>query len=164
MSEAPTPHYPRGTNKLQIASRELLTFTSQRMTSANNLSNERVASLALRVLQLMNDSLDTKTMDELRDSMNHATFYFKAYSNNTLVGVVDMGRQAVVLDSIQARSQTYENNKMQKHANFCRCLVLFLKALTPGNLGITDASRAVVKAFYAGADRDKLQHAVMLLF
>lgn len=163
MSHQPdTTPYPRGTNKLQIASRELLSFTSQRMTSANNLSIERVAALALRTVQLMLDNLDTKAAEELHDTWDKTQPIFLAYATVNLV--VDADHQALVFNSILERSQVYENGKMQKHANFCRCLALFMKALTPGNHGVTEAARAVVKAFYAGADRDKLQHAVMLLF
>lgn len=160
------PQYPRGTNKLQIASKELLSFTARRMTECNDLTTIRVASLATRCIQLMWDSFDTQMQAELTETKTLAepTFKFWLETNDQPSENFNTSLD-LTISSITQRSQTYENGKMQRHANFCRCLALFLETMSITNRApITEGSRAVVKAFYAGADRDKLQHAVMLLF
>lgn len=169
----PTPQYARGTNKLQISARELLQFTSGRMNNAqDSITFQRMAALALRVFQIMDDSFDTQTRADLKDTFDRAepliTYFqqvdMKAPSDRNFPEQVTMDL-TLVISSVTKRSQTYEEGKMLKHANACRCIALFLQSFQiNNNQRFVEAARAVVKAFYAGADRGKLQHAVMLLF
>ena len=165
-SNTTSPQYPRGTNKLQIAARELFSFTSRRMTECNDLTTMRIASLATRCIQLMWDSFDTTMQAELTETKSLAEPWFKFWlETNDQPGEDFDTSLKLAINSVEQRSQVYENGKMQRHANFCRCLALFLKPMSVMRPApVTEVSRAVVKAFYAGADRDKLQHAVMLLF
>jgi hypothetical protein len=159
--------------KFQAQSQELLGFVTTLVTRSGKDPTMAIMPLGVRLLQLMRSDTSSEWLEQTNEIYVRGMLFFKEGTYGTTIGRgLDIHPTPITEESVRGymselttQGKEYELAKSGRRANFCRCLAMVCDALlTTKERQPTPIARACVKAWYAGADLEKIKAAAMLLF